>query len=132
MHQASLQIINRFKETLKGGFYRLKILFSIKNQTLIFEITLHIYQIILLYGQLRLTYGSTKMFIFECITYTRFTETPDFAAVSSKEFLDIQAIIECGFTLKRVRDMTKRYSQMHRADKYSENSTIILSVWPNG
>ena len=32
------------------------------------------------------------------------------APVSSKEFLDIQAIMECGFTLKRVRDMIKIYS----------------------
>ena len=31
--------------------------------------------------------------------------------VSSKAFLDIQATIECGFTLKRVRDMIRRYSQ---------------------
>ena len=29
---------------------------------------------------------------------------------SSKEFLDIQATIECGFTLKRVCDMTRTYS----------------------
>ena len=28
----------------------------------------------------------------------------------NKEFLDIQATIECGFTLKRVRDMTRTYS----------------------
>ena len=33
------------------------------------------------------------------------TCTSDFAPVSSKEFLDIQAIIECGFTLKWVRGM---------------------------
>ena len=32
--------------------------------------------------------------------------------VSSKEFLDIQATIECGFTLKRVRDMIRTYSGM--------------------
>ena len=38
------------------------------------------------------------------------TKTSDFAPVSSKEFLDIQATIECGFTLKRIRDMTRRYS----------------------
>ena len=38
------------------------------------------------------------------------TETSDFAPVSSKEFLDIQATIECGFTLKRVRDIIKTYS----------------------
>ena len=39
------------------------------------------------------------------------TSPSDFAPVSSKEFLDIQATIECGFTLKRVRDMTRTYSQ---------------------
>ena len=34
--------------------------------------------------------------------------------------------------LKRVRDMIRRYSQMHRTDKYSEHSSIIWSIWPNG
>ena len=38
------------------------------------------------------------------------TSPSDFAPASSKEFLDIQATIECGFTLKRVRDMTRTYS----------------------
>ena len=38
------------------------------------------------------------------------TSPSDFAPASSKEFLDIQATIECGFTLKRVRDMIKTYS----------------------
>ena len=54
--------------------------------------------------------------------------------VSMKEFLDIQATIECGFTLKRVRDMIRTYSQMHRTDKdkYSQHSSIIWPVWPNG
>ena len=51
---------------------------------------------------------------------------------SSKEFLDIQATIECGFTLKRVRDMIKTYSQMHRTDKYSQHSSIIWPAWLNG
>ena len=32
------------------------------------------------------------------------------APASSKEFLDIQATIECGFTLERVRDMIRTYS----------------------
>ena len=50
----------------------------------------------------------------------------------SKEFLDIQATIECGFTLKHVCDLTRTYSQMHCTDKYSENSSIIWPVWPNG
>ena len=39
------------------------------------------------------------------------TSPSDIAPASSKEFLDIQATIECGFTLKRVRDMIKTYSQ---------------------
>ena len=56
----------------------------------------------------------------------------DFAPASSKEFLDIQATTECGFTLKRVRDMIKTYSQMHRTDKYSQHSSIIWPAWLNG
>ena len=51
---------------------------------------------------------------------------------TSKEFLDIQATIECGFTLKSVRDMIRTYSQMHRTDKYSQHSSIIWPVWLNG
>ena len=47
--------------------------------------------------------------------------------IESKEFLDIQATIECGFTLKRERDMIKTYSQMHGTDKYSQHSSIILA-----
>ena len=46
--------------------------------------------------------------------------------------LEPRTTIECGFTLKRVRDMTRTYSQMHRTDKYSEHSSIIWPVWPNG
>ena len=38
------------------------------------------------------------------------TSPSDFMPASSKEFLDIQATIECGFTLKRVLDMTRTYS----------------------
>ena len=38
------------------------------------------------------------------------TSPSDFVPASSKEFLDIQATIECGFTLKRVCDMTRTYS----------------------
>ena len=39
------------------------------------------------------------------------TSPSDFAPALSKEFLDIQATIDCGFTLKRVCDMTRTYSQ---------------------
>ena len=60
------------------------------------------------------------------------TETSDFEPASRKEFLDIQATIECEFSLKRVRNMTITYSQIHRTDKYLEHSSIIWPVWPNG
>ena len=39
------------------------------------------------------------------------TLTSDIAPVSSKEFLDIHATMKCRFTLKRVRNMMRTYSQ---------------------
>ena len=39
---------------------------------------------------------------------------------------------ECGFTLKRVRHMTRTYSQMHCTNKCSEHSSVIWPVRPNG
>ena len=50
---------------------------------------------------------------------TAITLTSDILPVLSKEFLDIQATMECGFTLKHVSDMIKTYHQIHRNDKYS-------------
>ena len=35
------------------------------------------------------------------------TKLSDIAPVSKKDFLDIQENTECGFILKRVRDMTR-------------------------
>ena len=60
------------------------------------------------------------------------TQNSDFVPGSSKEFLDILETIEGGYTLKRIRDMARTHSQMHRTDKYSEHSSIICPVWPNG
>ena len=40
-------------------------------------------------------------------------EPLDFAYAWSKEFLDIQATIECVFTLKLVRDMTRTYNDLN-------------------
>ena len=40
------------------------------------------------------------------------TSPSNFAPASSKEFLDIQVTIECGFILKRVCDMTRTYSEV--------------------
>ena len=53
-----------------------------------------------------------------------FTSPSDFAPASSKEFLDIQATIECGLTLKRVCDMTRTYSLLS-SDKIFNESTPI-------
>ena len=52
-------------------------------------------------------------------------------SILSKEFLDSQATIECGFTLKHLRDMARTYSQMNHTDKYSQLSSIICPVWLN-
>ena len=60
------------------------------------------------------------------------TQISDVVPFLSKEFLEIQAKIESGFTLKDVRDITRTYSQMHRTDKYIRFSSIIWSVSPNG
>ena len=45
-----------------------------------------------------------------------------FTPASSKEFLDIQATIECGFTLKHVHDMIRTYSQI----KFCDNSKAFI------
>ena len=39
-------------------------------------------------------------------------ELSGFAPASRKEFLEIQATIKCGFTLKGVRDMARTCSQL--------------------
>ena len=59
------------------------------------------------------------------------TETTDIVPVSSKEFLDIQTTLDCGFNLKRVRDMIITFSQMHHTDKYSTqlNHLTGLAKW---
>ena len=45
----------------------------------------------------------------------------DIVPVLNKKFLDIdiQATVECGFTLKRVNGIIGTYSQKLRTDKYS-------------
>ena len=47
--------------------------------------------------------------------------------VSSKEFLDIQANIECRFTLKRVHDMIRTYSQLIDYVLKSSVRNVIVS-----
>ena len=60
------------------------------------------------------------------------TLTSDNVPVWSKEFLDIQATMECGFTLNCICDIIRTYSQIHHTDKYSWHSSIIFPVWING
>ena len=38
--------------------------------------------------------------------------------------VDIQATIECEFTMKSVRAMTRTCSQINRTDMYSQHSSI--------
>ena len=53
------------------------------------------------------------------------TYTSDIAPVSSKEFLDIQAAIGCGFTLKRIRGMGRAYSE---ANELKQSVTLYLHL----
>ena len=53
------------------------------------------------------------------------TATSDFVPVSSKAFLDIQATIECGFTLKRVRGMIRTYSYKKLYCSYGQNNMYV-------
>ena len=59
------------------------------------------------------------------------TLTSDIAPVSSKEFHDIQATIECRFTLKRVRDMIiityNHIMILYKLDSFDSQS-ILWSV----
>ena len=81
---------------------------------------------------------STNMDNFDCmflschVCISEWIHSLYFAPVLSKEFVDIQATIECGFTLKCVCDMIRTYSQMHCTDKYWQHSLIIWPVWLNG
>ena len=59
-----------------------------------------------------------------------------FAPASSKEFLDIQTTIEGGFTLKRVRDMTRTvYNQyllrriMYFSLRYYKGETELVGLF---
>ena len=51
--------------------------------------------------------------------------------VCSEEFLDLQATIKCGITLKYVHDMARTYSQMQHTDKYLQHSSNIFRVLLN-
>ena len=48
--------------------------------------------------------------------------------IDCKEFLDIQATIECGFTLKRVRDMIITYSHTDKWKELTSDMKVISTV----
>ena len=56
------------------------------------------------------------------------TSPSDFVPASSKEFLDIQATIEYGFTLKRVHDMTRTYGQTHTVVYWWDKFQTICKI----
>ena len=75
--------------------------------------------------------GSRKKILFQQNYPVPVTYISDMAPALCKEFLDIQASIECRFTLKLVCDMSITYNQMQRTDKYSQDNSVIRSVWLN-
>ena len=46
-------------------------------------------------------------------------------SVLSKKFLEIQATIECRFTLKRARDLKITYSQINPSNKYVKQPLLL-------
>ena len=76
---------------------------------------------------------STSLYgAFDCMFLSCHVRVSDFAYASRKDFVDIQAAMECGFTPKCILDMIRTYSQMHRTDKSSLHSPNIWPVWLNG
>ena len=51
--------------------------------------------------------------------------------LQARSSLTFRQTIECGFTMKLVREKIIRYSQMHHTDKHSQHSSIIWPVWLN-
>ena len=56
------------------------------------------------------------------------TWTSNFVPALSKEFLDIQTSIECGFTLKRLRDMTRTYNQKPHLQLFLWNNYYLCPL----
>ena len=52
--------------------------------------------------------------------------------LQARSFLTSRQTMQCGFTLKLLRDMIITCTQMHRTDKYSEQSLIIWAIQLHG
>ena len=61
-----------------------------------------------------------------------FTQPWHFGMPRARSSLTLKQLESVDSLWKRVRDITRTCSQMHRTDKYSEHSSIIWLVWPNG
>ena len=66
------------------------------------------------------------MFQSRC-NYLTFSMVP----LLSKEVIINQVSIECGFSLKHVRDTIRTHNKFYLTDKYSEHSSIIWPIWLN-
>ena len=55
-------------------------------------------------------------------------QTSDITSVSSKKFIDIQATIECRFTMKRVRGMIRIYSQIRDLEVDGCHSNLYVKL----
>ena len=66
--------------------------------------------------------GST---LYCCLNIKELLSPCSLAPASSKEFLDIQATVECGCTLKLVRDMIKTYNQLNHGLKLKTIYRVI-------
>ena len=70
------------------------------------------------------------------VMYTFQSESMLYSCLNVKELLalsrcEIWSLSDCNWTWT-YSQMTRTYSQMYRKDKYSEHSSIIWPVWPNG
>ena len=75
--------------------------------------------------------NETRTYDFFCVVvsfclYATYYVTSDIALVSSKEFLDIQAAIESGFTMKRVRGMMKTSTSPKLTKRFY--GTFLISI----
>ena len=75
-------------------------------------------------------YGVIDCIFLSChLQVSEWIYTLQFAWIS-KSSLTFRQTIECSFTLKLVRDMIIKYSQIHLTDKYWQQSSTIWPVWP--
>ena len=63
--------------------------------------------------------------------FSQIGQMNDWRLLQARSFLTFRQTVECGFTMKLVRDMIITYSQVHPTDKYSQHSSIVWPIWLN-